>query len=126
MMQAESSPYEGKLCRILIKSNIIFRGKMTSMYVEAKITQWAREGLYLDEGSFIPWSTISALAPLEAFDAPGGTQAVELTKDELWYLWSLASDDRAWVADRDENLEAIAQSARKKLLKFVHPNCAEV
>ncbi len=124
MQSSSKSPYEGKLCRIMIKSKIVYHEKWEETYVEAKIAKWAREGVYLDDGNFLPWSNIGSIAPLEPLDSPeAGTQAVELTADEIWYLWTLANDDRGSILD--ENVKETAQSARKKLLRFVHPNCAE-
>ncbi len=122
-MQApvKSSPYEGKLCRIMVKSKIVYHEKWEETYVEAKITKWAREGVYLDDGNFLPWSNIGSIAPMEPLDSEEkGTQAVELTRDEIWYLWSLASEDY-YATDRDEKTAATRASSLKKLLPFVHP-----
>ncbi len=65
---ASKSPYEGKRCRVMIKSGIVYKNKFEDSFVEAKITKWAREGIYLDDGNFLPWSNIGSIAPLEPLD----------------------------------------------------------
>jgi hypothetical protein len=46
----------------MIKSTILFNGKMTgSPFLETKIIRWLKEGLIVEDSSFLPWSNISSV-----------------------------------------------------------------
>jgi hypothetical protein len=58
--------YIAKQCRVMLKSPIILRGKLTcGPYVESIIENWLHEGLVLEGGVFVPWSNVRAVCPME-------------------------------------------------------------
>ncbi len=77
MQAASINPYEGKLCRIMIKSKIIYNARWEETYVEAVIAKWAREGIYLDDGNFLPWSNIGAVSPIRSDEIKPGLETIK-------------------------------------------------
>ena len=59
------NPYQGLNCVVMIKSQILFKGKWTAPFLETKIIRWFNEGLVVEDGSFLPWSNISSVGTMD-------------------------------------------------------------
>jgi hypothetical protein len=70
MIQSSSTnPFAKKIVRIFLKSMVIAKGKdkpkatMTSD-LTCRISAWLNQGIIIDDGSFIGFSTISSIHPV--------------------------------------------------------------
>jgi hypothetical protein len=74
---SSANPFENLNCIIFLKGQMLFQGKLTAGgMIETRILKWQREGIIIEnewrrngelvaKTSFIPWSSIASVSPLE-------------------------------------------------------------
>jgi hypothetical protein len=61
----EINPYEDKPVAIFFTARVLYAGHNNAEYRNVIIKKWLRQGIILDDGTFVGWSTVSSIVPMD-------------------------------------------------------------